>query len=86
MVHVSNCPLNCRKYGYLSRGKSSVEFRVISPSGKVKDQIYCYGYCYDEDNPTTSAHEECEKCLDWVYGEQSDIDFENAKRSGRLAT
>lgn len=65
MVHVTKCPL-------MQRGKPTTEF--YDKNGKP--QIYCYGYenkMYDE------PLDECKNCLDWVYGEQIEKDFEKFK-------
>ena len=71
MVHVKKCPL----YYKQGRGKPTTEFYKIV-DGKKKPQIYCYGWInprYDE------PLECCKNCLDWVYGEQLERDFEEYK-------
>lgn len=63
MVHVKKCPIG-------KRGKPTTEF--------IKDgkpQVYCRGWI---DSMTDEPLDECRKCLDWVNGEQCDMDSENA--------
>lgn len=66
MVHVKKCPYEA------GRGKPTTEFYIDE-----KPQIYCLGWInYMNDEPL----EICKNCKDWVYGEQCEIDFENAKK------
>lgn len=66
MVHVKKCPLS------IGRGKPSTEFYIDG-----KPQIYCYGW---QDGMTDEPFSECKNCFDWVYGEQCEKDFENARK------
>jgi hypothetical protein len=66
MVHVKKCP--CK----LGRGKPTTEFYKDG-----KPQKYCYGWM---DGMTDEPFEICKDCKDWVYGEQCEIDFEEARR------
>ena len=63
MVHVAKCPL-----GKNMRGRPSTEFYH-----RGKPQIYCLGRI---DMMTEEPLEECEKCMDFVRGEQCAEDFE----------
>lgn len=66
MVHVKKCP--CEN----GRGRPTTEFHING-----KPQIYCYGWI---DRRTDEPVEVCRNCLDYVNGEQCEIDFENYKR------
>lgn len=69
MVHVKKCP-------HGKRGRPTTEFHING-----KPQIYCMGWIdlmYDE------PLEVCKRCKDFVSGEQSEMDFEQAKQNGTL--
>ena len=68
MVHVKKCP------NPDGRGKSTTEFYIDG-----KPQIYCYGW---QDAMTDEPLPECKEGKDWVYGEQCEKDFEEAKANG----
>lgn len=67
MVHVKKCP---RLKG---RGRPTTEFYIDG-----KPQIYCYGWI---DKMTDEPLQICKECLDWVYGEQCEKDFEQARNN-----
>ncbi len=58
------------------KGKPTIEFYK-----KGKPQYYCYGY---EDKMTDEPYQECKKCPKWVFGDQCDKDFEEAKKNNLL--
>lgn len=71
MVHVKKCP--CKN----GRGRPTTEFHING-----KPQIYCYGWI---DRMTDEPLEVCRNCLDYVNGEQCEIDFENYKKNNEAA-
>ena len=68
MVHVKKCPLG-------KRGNATTEFYHNG-----KPQKYCYGWI---DKMNDEPLDECKKCLDFVDGEQCEIDFQNHLLSER---
>lgn len=70
MVHIKKCP------NPNGRDKPSTEFYIDG-----KPQIYCYGW---KDAMTDEPLPECKKCKDWVYGEQCEKDFQNARKRGKV--
>ena len=67
MVHVKKCP------NPEGRGNPTTEFYIDG-----KPQIYCYGWI---DGMTDEPLQICKECLDWVAGEQIEIDFEKARKN-----
>lgn len=66
MVHVKKCPLK------IGRGRPTTEFYKDG-----KPQIYCFGWIdkrYDE------YLDECLRCPDFVWGEQCEKDFIEARK------
>ena len=59
------------------KGKPTIEFHKNG-----KPQYYCYGY---EDKMTDEPYQECRECSRWALGEQSEKDFEDAKKNGLLS-
>ena len=65
MAHVKKCPLA------IGKGLLTTKFYI-----EGKPQIYCYGW---KDPMIDEPLSECKNCLDWVHGEQSEKDYEQAK-------
>ena len=65
MVHIKKCP------NPLGRSYPTTEFYIDG-----KPQIYCRGWI---DKMTDEPLEVCRNCMDFVDGEQIEVDFERAK-------
>ena len=59
------------------KGRPSIEFYKNG-----KPQYYCMGY---ENKMTDEAYHECRECPRWALGEQTEKDYEDAKKNGLLS-
>ena len=65
MIHIKKCPC---EYG---RGRPTTEFYKNG-----RPQVYCYGWIDKRNDEPLDC---CKSCLDWVHGEQCQVDFEKVK-------